>query len=133
MDNNSTSQDIIQSFGGPCHLSTIPLKGFYLFKIVESVISFCFKKIYNLTILNKWKSFSGMVDHVTWPPREPYNFSYFSATPFNFQPFLIFYCFFLFITFSPSPPISMVFSFFHKMTICPTKFQSHSAQLKHHR
>ena len=35
--------EIIQP-DGPRHLSTIILKGSYLFKIVESVISFCLKK-----------------------------------------------------------------------------------------
>ena len=34
--------EIIQSFGRPCHLSTILLKDSHLFKIAESVISFCF-------------------------------------------------------------------------------------------
>ena len=67
--------EIIQSFGGPRHLSTIPLKDSYLFKIVELVISFCLKKISNLAILNMWKSFSEMVDHVTCSPRGTYNFS----------------------------------------------------------
>jgi len=46
-----------------------------LFKIIESVISFCLKKNYNLAILNMWESFSGMVDHVTCPQWESYNFS----------------------------------------------------------
>ena len=60
---------------GLCHLSTIPLKNLYLFKIAESVISFCIKKISDLVILNKWKSFSGMVDYVTCSSWELYNFS----------------------------------------------------------
>ena len=69
--------EIIQSSGGPRYLSTIPLKDSYLFKIVESVISFCLKKFSNSAILNRWESFSGMVDHVTYLPWGPYNFSYF--------------------------------------------------------
>ena len=36
--------EIIESSGGPRHLSTILLKNFHLFKIAESVINFCFKK-----------------------------------------------------------------------------------------
>ena len=48
------------------HLSTISLKDSYLFKIAKSVINFCFKKIYNLAILNWWKFFSGIVDHITY-------------------------------------------------------------------
>ena len=63
-----TGGEIIQSSGGPGHLSTIPLKNSHLFKITESVISFCLKKISNSAILNKWESFSRMVDHVTYPP-----------------------------------------------------------------
>ena len=39
--------EIIKSFGGPRHLSTILLKNFNLFKIAKSVISFYFKKISN--------------------------------------------------------------------------------------
>ena len=73
--NASSIREIIPSSGGPCHLSTIPLKDSHLFKIAESVISFCFKKIYNSTILNKCKSFSEMVEHLTCPPYGPYNFS----------------------------------------------------------
>jgi len=42
-----TMREIIESSGGPCHLFTIPLKNFHLFKIVESVINFYFKKISN--------------------------------------------------------------------------------------
>ena len=45
--------EIIQSFSKPHHLSTIPLKDSHLFKITESVINFCFKKISNSTILNR--------------------------------------------------------------------------------
>ena len=41
------SQEIIEFFGGSRHWSTIPLKNFYLFKIVESVINFCLKKFSN--------------------------------------------------------------------------------------
>ena len=62
------SREIIQSSSGPCHSSTISLKDSYLFKIAESVISFCLKKISNSAILNKWKSFNRMVDHVTYLP-----------------------------------------------------------------
>ena len=36
--------EIIESSGGPRHLSTISLKIFHLFKITESVINFCLKK-----------------------------------------------------------------------------------------
>ena len=39
--------EIIEISGGPRHLSTIPLKNFHLFKIAESVINFCLKKISN--------------------------------------------------------------------------------------
>ena len=35
--------EIIESFGGLCHLSTILLKNFHLFKIAESVINLCLK------------------------------------------------------------------------------------------
>ena len=47
LKNNSISREIIESPGGPHHLSTIPLKNFHMFKIVESVINFSFKKISN--------------------------------------------------------------------------------------
>ena len=60
--------EIIQYPGGPHHLSIILLKDFYLFKIAESVISFCFFKKINSAILNGWESLSGMVDHVTCSP-----------------------------------------------------------------
>lgn len=60
--------------GGPRHLFTISLKDSHLFKIAESVINFCLKKIPNSAILNRWEYFSGIVDHVTCPPWEPYNF-----------------------------------------------------------
>ena len=39
--------EIIESFGGPCHLSIILLKNFHLFKIAESVINLCLKKFSN--------------------------------------------------------------------------------------
>ena len=39
--------EIIESFGRPCHLSTILLKNFHLFKIAESVINLCLKKFSN--------------------------------------------------------------------------------------
>ena len=42
--NASSIREIIPSSGRPCHLSIIPLKDSHLFKIAESVISFCFKK-----------------------------------------------------------------------------------------
>ena len=46
--------DKLYSFHGePRHLSTIPLKNSYLFKIVESIINFYFKKKFTSTILNK--------------------------------------------------------------------------------
>ena len=64
----SESREIIQSSSGPRHLSTISLKDSYLFKIAESIISFCLKKKSNSTILNKWESFNRMVDHVTYLP-----------------------------------------------------------------
>ena len=53
---------------GQRHLSTIPIKDSHLFKIGKSVISFCLKKNSNSAILNKWESFNGIVDHVTYPP-----------------------------------------------------------------
>ena len=49
-------------------------KNFHLFKFAESIISFCFKKFFNSTILNWWKSLSGMIDRVTCSPWETYNF-----------------------------------------------------------
>ena len=39
--------EIIESSGGPCHLSIILLKNFNLFKIAESVINFCLKNFSN--------------------------------------------------------------------------------------
>ena len=39
--------EIIEPSDGSHHLSTIPLKNFHLFKITESVINFCLKKISN--------------------------------------------------------------------------------------
>ena len=38
---------IIKSSDGLCHLSTIPLKNFHLFKIAKSVINFSLKKFSN--------------------------------------------------------------------------------------
>ena len=35
--------EIIESYSGPRHLSTIPLKNFHLFKITVSVFNFCLK------------------------------------------------------------------------------------------
>ena len=70
------SGEIIQSFSGTHHLSTIPLKDSHLFKIAESVINFCLKFFSNSAILNKCESFSEMVDHVTCPSCGPYNFSF---------------------------------------------------------
>ena len=61
--------------GGPHHLSTIPLKESHLFKTAESIISFSLKIFFDSTILNKWESFSGIVDHVTCPSWGSYNFS----------------------------------------------------------
>ena len=45
-NSHSSSKDgeIIESSGRLCHLSTILLKNFHLFKIAESVINFCLKK-----------------------------------------------------------------------------------------
>ena len=45
-NSHSSSKDgeIIESSGRLCHLSTILLKKFHLFKIAESVINFCLKK-----------------------------------------------------------------------------------------
>ena len=39
---NPNAREIIESSGGPHHLSTIPLKNFHLFKITELVINFYF-------------------------------------------------------------------------------------------
>ena len=39
--------EIIESSGGPRHLSAIPLKAFYLFKMTKSIINFGLKKISN--------------------------------------------------------------------------------------
>ena len=47
----------IQSFSRPRHLSTIPLKNFHLFKIVELVISFYFKNFFNPAIFKQVKVF----------------------------------------------------------------------------
>ena len=66
------------TYGGLLDLFIVSLKNSHLFKIVELVISFLLKKIYNSVILNMWESFSGMVDHVTCPPWRPYNFSKFA-------------------------------------------------------
>ena len=57
--------EIIQSSSGLRHLFIIPLKDFHLFKIAESIISFCLKFFSNSTILNKWESFSRMMNHIT--------------------------------------------------------------------
>ena len=38
------TEEIIQSFGRLCYLSIILLKDSHLFKIIELIISFCFKK-----------------------------------------------------------------------------------------
>ena len=43
----SILEEIIEYSGGPCHLSTILLKDFHLFKIAEPIINFCLKKISN--------------------------------------------------------------------------------------
>ena len=42
--------------------STIPLKDLHMFKIAELEIFFKQKMIIDLAILNKWESFSRMVD-----------------------------------------------------------------------
>ena len=62
------SGEIIQSSGGPRHLPTIPLKDSHLFKIAELEFFLKHKLITDSAILNRWESFSGMVDHVTYPP-----------------------------------------------------------------
>ena len=72
-------ETLYSPYNGPRHLSFIPLKDFHLFKIVESVISFCLKNFFDSPILNKWKSFTGIVNHVTCPPRGPYYFSCFCS------------------------------------------------------
>ena len=66
--------ETIQYSDGPRHLLIIPLKDCHLFKIAESLINFRLKKFSNSAILNMCESFSGMVDHVTCLPCEPYNF-----------------------------------------------------------
>ena len=40
-------REIIKYSDGPCYLSIISLKYFYLFKIIESVINLCLKKFSN--------------------------------------------------------------------------------------
>ena len=51
--------------------TTIPLKDSHLFKIVELKIFFLNKKlITDSIILNKWKSFSGMMDKWRRPPED---------------------------------------------------------------
>ena len=62
------SGEIIQSSGGPRHLFTIPLKDYHLFKIAELEFVFKHKLVTDSAILNRWESFSGMVDHVTYSP-----------------------------------------------------------------
>ena len=66
--------EIIQYSDRPRHLLTIPLKDHNLFKIAELLINFRLKKFSNSAILNRCEFFSGMVDHVTCLPCEPYNF-----------------------------------------------------------
>ena len=39
--------EIIESSGGPRHLSTISLKNFHLFKIAKLIINFCLKFFFN--------------------------------------------------------------------------------------
>ena len=75
------AREIIQSSNGPRYLSTIPLKDSHLFKIAELVISFWFKKFSNSAISNRWKSFSEMVDYVTYSSWKSYNFSISSLLP----------------------------------------------------
>ena len=60
--------EIIPFYDGLCYLSIISLKKFYLFKIIESIISFYLKKKFNSKILNKWKFLSEMVDLFTCLP-----------------------------------------------------------------
>ena len=62
---NSSFGEIIRFSDKLHYLFTILLKGSHLFKIAELIISFCLKKNYNLTILNKYTYFSRIVDHVT--------------------------------------------------------------------
>jgi len=66
-------------------LSTISIKCFHLFKIAKSVINFCLKFFFNSAILNRCEFFSGMMDHVTCTPCEPYNFSLFRVA-FSLSP-----------------------------------------------
>ena len=40
----------------------------YLFKIPESLISFCLKFFSDSAILNRWKFFSRMINHISSPP-----------------------------------------------------------------
>ena len=42
----SKTGEIIESSSGSRHLSTILLKNYHLFKITESLINFCLKKIF---------------------------------------------------------------------------------------
>ena len=55
-------EKLYKSHGGPRYLFTIPLKNSHLFKITELVVSFCFNFFSNSWNLNRWKSFSRMVD-----------------------------------------------------------------------
>ena len=52
-----TEGEIIYSFGGPRHLSIIPLKDSHLFKIAELIISFYLKNFFTSAILNRWEFF----------------------------------------------------------------------------
>ena len=70
-------EEIIWSSGKSYYLFSIPLKDSHLFKITESIISFCLKNFPNLAILNSWEFFSRMMNHVTCPLWKRYNFSYF--------------------------------------------------------
>ena len=64
----SYGREIIQLSCGSRHLSTISLKNFHFFKIIEFIMGFCFKKISIATILNMWKFLNEIIDHNTYPP-----------------------------------------------------------------
>ena len=55
-------------------MSTILLKDSHLFKIAELVINFYLNFFSKLAILNRYKSFSRMVNHVICLLCRPYNF-----------------------------------------------------------
>ena len=43
---NPVGEKLYRSHGRPCHLSTIPIKNFYISKVAESVFNF-YLKLYN--------------------------------------------------------------------------------------